>query len=147
MAFFKKNETIELQLQIDDLMAEKESLQKQCKDYQNTIAGFVDIKATYEDKTNKLMKQHESEVSQLKLSVELEKKSVAKKVNAELRRIGVSTFVAEEVSPEVNTGSPEMIFRKFESMKAGSKEALEFYTKYATVIDDYRKQSEKQFEK
>lgn len=133
MNFFKKNESLELKSQIDDLMAEREVLQKQMKDYERTISSFMSVKSSYEDEKNKLMLAHKAELQSIKQALEIERKSVAKKVNQELAKIGVSEFVAEEISPESNSTSPDAIINKWLSMPE-STEKHDFFKQYEKVI-------------
>ena len=143
MDIFGKNKTLELQGQIDDLTEQVGNLQKQCSDYQRTIAGFVNVKASYEEENNKLAKKYESSIAQLKQEIESEKKAVAKRVNMELSSIGVSQFIPEEISQEgFGTMSPEMICNKFISMEE-SAEKHEFFKKHEKVISQFLKQQKK----
>src|SRR5271169_6174695 len=154
MNIFKKDKSLELQGQIDDLMSNNSTLKEQCNEYQKTISSFPQLKMEYDNNMKQLKSQYEKEkigyekmITDLRLKyekeIEIEKKSVAKRVNKELFTIGISETIPEEISPESNMSSPQSVFDKFMSMKAGSKEAMEFYGKYSKVIDDYRK-SQKQ---
>jgi hypothetical protein len=135
MNFFKKNDTLELQSQIDDLMEEKFNLIKEMKDYKKTISSFVDVKSVYESEKLKLMESHKQEIQTLKQSIESEKKSVARKVNQELAKIGIKQeFLAEEISPNgPDMTSPEMIRERWMIMPE-SPEKHEFFRKYEKII-------------
>ncbi len=126
MGLFKKDKSVELQSQIDDLLDENTNLKQECAGYKKTISAFVGVKTAYDEEKNKLMKSHENEVSKLKQQIELEKKSVAKKVNAELASIGIHQFVPEEISMDNLMLSPESLLEKFTSMPE-SPEKHEFF--------------------
>lgn len=144
MNIFKKNPDLELQGKLDELMSENERLSKQMLDYQDTITGFITVRSSYEENEKKLMLKHETEVKQLKQQIELTKNSVVKKVNSELAKIGVSTYMPEEISRDLtDNNSSEAIYKRFETMKIGSKEANEFYNKHQKTIDAFLKKSEK----
>lgn len=133
MGFFKKNETLELQDTIGELQAHNESLVKQIQDYQRTISGFVDVKTKYEYEKMALTEKYNKELLQVKQQLEIEKKSVARKVNRELSRIGVPTFVAEEISINNQSLGPGEITEKWMTMPE-SKEKHEFFAKHEKVI-------------
>jgi hypothetical protein len=96
------------------------------------------VKATYEDDLQKVNKKFELEVKQLKQQVEMEKKSVARKVNKELSEIGVSRFVAEEISKSDNNLSPESICKKFTDMPESQEKHL-FFEANEKVISRFMK--------
>lgn len=119
MGLFKKDNKVEVELQeqIDDLVEQNFNLKEECAGYRKTISGFVGVKTSYESEKAKLMKTHESEISKFKQQIEMEKKSVARKVNSELTSIGISQFVPEEISIDGLMQSPESILDKFTSMQ------------------------------
>ncbi len=134
MNFFKKNDMIELQSKLDDVIAERDNLLSQMKDYQKTISTFVNVKSQYDSEKEKLMKAHKEEINTLKHSMECEKKSVARRVNIELAKIGIKQeFVAEEISPNTNNMSPDNIIDKWMTMDE-SPEKHEFFKKYEKII-------------
>ncbi len=146
LSVFKKNKASTadpLQSQMTKLQEHNISLQEECKELKKTISAFVGVKAAYEDEKNELVKEYESKFAMLKQQLELEKKSVAKKVNAELSTIGVQQFLSEEISDESTFISPEEIVKRFTSM-AESPEKHEFFKKYEKTINLFTKQKNKE---
>ncbi len=133
MNIFKRDNTTELRDQIGELEARNLTLKEECAEYRRTITGFVNVKASYEAEKEKLMALHKNELTQLKQQIEIEKKSVAKKVNAELASIGVSQFVPEEISSGSPLQSPEAILEQFTSMPE-SPEKHEFFKLHEKII-------------
>jgi hypothetical protein len=140
MALFNLNEKkiLELQDTIGELEEKNSGLLKECQGYKQTIASFMDVKASYDDEKSKLVKKYEISLNQLKEQIEMEKKSVAKKVNMELSAIGIKTFIPEEISEEVTVSSPEQILKQFTSMEE-SPEKHAFFKKYEKVISQFVK--------
>ena len=145
MALFdlNKKRVLELENQVDDLVSTNAKLLEDIANYKQTISSFVGVKTAYDAEKAKLMKKHESEVNQLKHQIESEKKSIARKVNAELSSIGVQRFFAEEISAEgVSNHSPESIVSQFTSMPE-SELKHEFFKVNEKVISAFLK-SQKQ---
>jgi hypothetical protein len=140
MGIFKKNNTLELQDRIDELVEENTNLNKQCQSYQKTISSFMGVKASYDEAQKKLVESHISEVNLLKQEIELEKKSVARKVNTELASIGVSTenFLPEEISTTPKTLSNKVIWEQWHDMPAGP-EKHKVFKEYQKEIDAHVK--------
>ena len=134
--FSKNNNTVDIdkfERTIESLEQAKGDLIKELQDARRTIASFVDVKTVYEEENNKLILAHKQEIEQLKIQLESEKKSVAKKVNYELSKIGTA-FVNEEIMKETPTSSTDDIYKQFQNMKLGSVEANEFYVKNKDAI-------------
>lgn len=108
-------------------------LQTELQDYRKSMTSFSNQKMEYEGEKTKLMDAHKAETQLLKQQIEMEKKSVAKKVNAELSAIGVSQFVPEEISLEGLMQSPESILERFTSMPE-SPEKHEFFKAHEKII-------------
>ena len=108
-------------------------LQTELQDYRKSMTSFSNQKMEYEGEKTKLMDAHKAETQLLKQQSEMEKKSVAKKVNAELSAIGVSQFVPEEISLEGLMQSPESILERFTSMPE-SPEKHEFFKAHEKII-------------
>ena len=138
MALFDRKKILELEDQIDDLVVTNSKLLEDVANYKKTISSFVGVKTAYEAEKAKLMKNHASEVSQLKQQMETEKKSIARRVNAELSSIGVSRFFAEEISVENVQHSAESIVTQFTSMSE-SPLKHEFFKQNEKVLSAYLK--------
>ena len=99
------------------------------EEYKNTISGFVDVKTKYESemlslkrdyeaKTALLQEKHAIECKRLQDSMEMEKRSVNRKVNIALSSIGVNTFAPEQIA-ETNAAPSKNLYKQFLSMPNG----------------------------
>lgn len=137
MEFFKKDKKVELQIQLDELQEKNSVLIQECHGYKKTIASFVDVKSSYDEKEHKLIKQYEKQIAELNLSLEKEKKSVARKFNQALAKIGVTKFAPEEiVQSEQTPSSSKAIYDKFISMPEGV-EKQKYASKHDKEISEF----------
>jgi len=137
---FNEKKITKLQKAIQKLEDEKLDLFDEIDEYKKTINSFVNTKTALENEKVKLTKKYENDLIQLNKEMELEKKSVAKKVNAELSKIGITEFLPDEVSGEMSQqDEAAKIVQQFKSMPE-SVEKHEFFNKYEKIISKFIKQ-------
>ena len=117
-------------------------LQDEIADYKKSMTSFSNQKMIYENEKSSLVSKYENSIAQLKQEIEIEKKSVAKRVNKELFRIGISDFIPEEISQESNMLSPEIALDKFASMQEGPEKHA-FFKANEIIISKAMKNKQK----
>lgn len=126
------NTLIDLQDRLDTLQDENISLKSECSDYRQTIASFVDVKASYDEQIRKLSELHNSQLVQLQQDLSKEKQSVNRRVNAQLASVGVKQFAVEEIEP--TPVAPEEILKQFNAMPSGI-DKQNFYATNKAVLN------------
>jgi seryl-tRNA synthetase len=116
-----------LQEQLEDSNDRITTLAQENNSYKQTIASFMNVKASYEAEKEKMMKEHAAKVKVLEDKLVKTEKSVNQKVNEALTCIGVTTFPAENTILG-NSKSPAELMETFNSLSGTEK--TQFYQKH-----------------
>ena len=120
----------ELELSLDTSVGRVSELEKENMDYKSTISNFHLSTAKYDKQIEDMKKQHETEIRQLNNKLVETEKSVNKKLNQELQKMGVSTFLLE-IPVEIKNSKE--VYQQFMAMPNGSLKT-EFFNKNEKLI-------------
>ena len=123
---------------LESLQTKNEQLEKSNKlmvaeinDFKRIFNESVDMKYEYDEKVKTMAQEHLAKVNELNIKMELERKSVNRKVNLALANIGVDNdFFAEEIIP---TMTSDDLKDKFNKMPEG-KLKHEFFEKNKNIL-------------
>lgn len=125
-----QNKISELELSLDNYVGRISELEKENMDYKNTISNFHLSTAKYDKQIEALKKQHEAEVKELNNKLMETEHSVNKKLNQELQKMGISTFLLE-IPVEIKNS--QEVYKQFLQMPPGSLKT-EFFNKNEKAI-------------
>jgi len=134
MNLFKHNKQAELEDAITSLKEQNNMLLEEIADYKKTISTFPGVKMEYDARLVKMSEAHKKEVKELNALLEAKETSVNRRVNEALSRIGVASFVPEEMI-STPTMQPRNTYEKFVSLKGA--EQTEFYRKHEKEISTF----------
>ena len=106
------------------------TLREENANYKRTISAFVGVKSGFEAELDKSKKAFKQQVEELTKTVEVERASVAKKVNKALADIGVKEFAAEEITNSDTSG--KSIYNTFTSLNGAEK--TEYFKKNEAAL-------------
>ena len=138
MNLSKDKRITDLEDSLFELQESNKHLMEQCADYKQTIAGFVEVKASFEQKEKNLIQDHKAKLTEMEKEIAEVRASVAREVNLRFASVGGTTFVPEEVSPDSHVKSEVGIYNHY--LQLPDKEKMAFYKEHSKTIDKLAKQ-------